>query len=176
MLEDRKAKIQDEENDEITSNKTIMEHALERAQEEVRPKEITRKMNHVRIWKKSILPCEIVEINGNNASACGDKDGEYSLMQWKFKIPKVENPNKNCFRKWRPFVAWLRNQEVITKINFGKYYIRKWQTSSNNMRLQIAGIDGTEQCRVRNENNQRVIEFGTRIENVEIKTGLLLWA
>ena len=30
MLEDRKAKIQNEENEKITSNKTIVEHALER--------------------------------------------------------------------------------------------------------------------------------------------------
>ena len=98
-----------------------MECALEHEKEKVRPKGITRKINHVRLWKRSMLPCEIFGINGNNTSACGEKDDEHSLMQWKFLIPKAEKPNRSCFRKWRQFVAWLRNQEVTTKIDFGKH-------------------------------------------------------
>ena len=56
ILEDRRAKIQNEENEKITSNKTIVEHALEHAKEKVRPKEITSKINLVRLWKMSTLP------------------------------------------------------------------------------------------------------------------------
>ena len=49
MLEDRRAKNQNEETEKITSNKTIMEHALEFSKEQIRPKEITSKINHVRL-------------------------------------------------------------------------------------------------------------------------------
>ena len=65
--------------------------------------------------KKTMLPCEIVEMNGNNASDCDEKDDKYSLTQWKFKMPIVEKPSKMCFRKWKKIVGWLRNQEVVKK-------------------------------------------------------------
>ena len=90
-------------------------------------------------------------------------------MQWKFKIPKVEKPNRSCFRIWRQFVAWLTNQEVTTKIEFGKHCVSKWQISNNKMTLKIMDIDRTEQCRVRNEENPRRIEFGSQIDNSEIQ-------
>ena len=55
---------------------------------------------------------------------------------------------------------WLRNQEVTTKTDFGKHCIRKWQISNNKMMLEIADVDGTEQCIIRNEDDPREIEFG----------------
>ena len=89
MLEDTRAKIQNEENEKITSMKTIVEHTLECAKEKAKPKEITSKINHVRLWKISMLPCEVVGMNRNNTSTCGEKDDEHSLSQCKFKMPKV---------------------------------------------------------------------------------------
>ena len=64
-------------------------------------------------------------------------------------------------------MAWLRNQEEIIKVDFGKHCISRWQISNNKMTSKIVGTDGTEQHRGRSENNQRVTEFGTQIENVE---------
>ena len=58
-------------------------------------------------------------MDGNRTYACEEKDDEQSLTQWKFKIPKMEKPNRSYFRKWRQFVAWLRTQEATTKIDFG---------------------------------------------------------
>ena len=43
ILEERRAKIQNEENEKITSNETIMECALVHEEEKLRPKEITSK-------------------------------------------------------------------------------------------------------------------------------------
>ena len=39
--------------------------------------------------------------------------------------------------------------------------------SNNEMTLKIADTRGIEQCRVRNEDNPRAIEFGSQIENAE---------
>ena len=49
MLKERSAKIQNQNNKETTSNKTIMDYALEHANDKAKPKEITNKINYVRL-------------------------------------------------------------------------------------------------------------------------------
>ena len=44
-----------------------------------------------------MLPCEIVEIDRNRTSTCGEKDDDQRMMQWKFKIPNLVKPNKVFF-------------------------------------------------------------------------------
>ena len=90
-----------------------MDYGLECKKEEARPKGIVNKINNVRLWKKYILPFEILGIDGNRATSCGEKDDEKSMIKGKFKIPNVEKPNKSCFLKWRHFMVWLRTQETI---------------------------------------------------------------
>ena len=62
---------------------------------------------------------------------------------------------------------WLRTQEAIAKIDFGKHCNIKWQTSNNKTTLKIVEADGIEKNRVRNEENSRAIEFESQIENTE---------
>ena len=85
-------------------------------------------------------------------------------------MPIVEKPSKACFRKWRKIVGWLRNQEVVTKMDFGLHYDSKWQMSSDRTVLKIAELDVEEQHIGRNENNRRVLGLGTRMQNVEHQT------
>ena len=114
-----------------------------------------------------MLPCEIVRIDGNRTSSCGEKYYEQSTMQWKFKVPNVEKTNESFSREWRQFVAWLRSQELTAKIDFGKYFKSKWKISNNKMTLKIVEIDGIDYFRVRNEENLRAIEFKSQIEHAE---------
>ena len=53
MLKERSAKIQNQNNKETTSNKTIMDYALEHANDKAKPNDITNKINHVRLWEKN---------------------------------------------------------------------------------------------------------------------------
>ena len=48
-----------------TNDEAIIEHSLEHAAEQVRPKVIVRKINHVRLWGKHVFPCKVVGIEGS---------------------------------------------------------------------------------------------------------------
>ena len=86
MLDNRRVSVQNEERTKITDNKTIIEHALEHAKDQVRPKGIVGKINHVRLWKKSILLCEIMGIEGTRITDYGERYDEESKLKRNFKI------------------------------------------------------------------------------------------
>ena len=55
MLDDIRARAQNEEKTNVTDNKTIIECALDCAKEKVRPKVIVGKINHAQLWKKTFF-------------------------------------------------------------------------------------------------------------------------
>ena len=56
-------------------------------------------------------------------------------------------------------MAWLRNQEISTKIDFMKQSESKWKVLRNRRILEIADLDGNETHGARKEENVRLIEF-----------------
>ena len=93
------------------------------------------------------------------------------MLKRKFKIPKVEKPNRSCIRKWRQFVLWLRNQKIFTKMYFVNHSESKRQTSRNRRILTLMGLNRIETFGARQEEKSRVFEFGNQMEHVEEKIG-----
>ena len=136
MLEVRNASAYDGDQERITENKNTMEHTIDYANEQPRPKVIVDKINQVRLWKRVILRCEVLGLYRTKTTDCGERDEDQSILKWNFKMPKVYKPNRSYIRKWRNFVSWLRNQEMSTKIDFMKYSESKWQVSRNRRMLK----------------------------------------
>ena len=66
MMSHRNIKLHDPKLKEFrtTSNKTIMEHARECVHSEVKDIETLELINHIRMFKQVVLPCELVGKSG----------------------------------------------------------------------------------------------------------------
>ena len=76
-----------------------MQHGTYYANDQPRSKVIVDKINQVRLWKRSILPCDLVGLEGTKTNNCGERDDEQSILKWKFRVTKLEKPNRSCCRK-----------------------------------------------------------------------------
>ena len=47
-----------------------MEHSHEHAEEELKSKDLVAKINHVRLWKITVLPWEIVGLDRTKVTGC----------------------------------------------------------------------------------------------------------
>ena len=87
-----------------------MEHAIDYLNEQPRPKGIVEKINQARLQKMTILPYEIVGLDGTKTTDCGKRDEEKRLLKCNVKMLKVEKKYVSCIRKYRHLVSWLRNK------------------------------------------------------------------
>jgi hypothetical protein len=132
-LADRNLKIINcvNERENVSKNKTIMDHAICYVKEKKLPKSTIQAINHVRIYKKMILPCELVGFNGNQITKEARESLERSSVLWKIKFDEVKKPNTKLIEKWKNFTEWLKTQQIETIIDFDKFINTKYKISND---------------------------------------------
>ena len=101
-----------------TSNKSLMEYALEYVEVRNRKRVELRQINYVRLKKGILLPCEVVRSTGKMQTSCYRNIFEMSPINW--KLDKTLNKQITRGQKtiWENFLKWLRTQEVNTIWDF----------------------------------------------------------
>ena len=98
----------------IIKNKTIMDYATQYSNQ----LKMVEAINHMRIFKKMILPCELVGFKGQNVTKEMREWNESRAIRWKVMFKEVIKSPKRLVEVWKEFVDWLKNQKVDTIIDF----------------------------------------------------------
>ena len=78
-----------------------------------------------------IIPCELVgfsrdksakEIRGKEVRSC---------VEWKFKLKRVPKPSKKSYGIWEQYVKWLKEQKIITILDFEPWVQIRYVISSD---------------------------------------------
>ena len=135
MLRSRKLEIVNRINDtkSITMNKTIMDYAMDYSKEI----EIIEAINHVRIFKKMIIPCELVGFRGGKETKELREWSLVSSIKWNVEFEEVIKPHKRLVEEWQKFINWLRNQEVDTLIDCISRIETKYEISADKRYVKI---------------------------------------
>ena len=89
----------------ILKNQTIMDYAIQYS----KSLKIVEAINHVRLYKRMILLCELVGFKGNCKTRELREVNESSSIRWKVKFECVRKPHKRLIEEWEKFVCWLEN-------------------------------------------------------------------
>ena len=122
MLSNRKLSICNRTNERkwITANNSIMDYAIKYVKEKELTCEVAEAINHVRMYKKMILPCELVGFRGDKETKEAREVFELSTILWKVKFDEVRKPHKRLIAEWIDFVVWLKEQQIETIVDFSK--------------------------------------------------------
>jgi len=78
----------------ITRNRTIMDYVAEYVREKDRSNNDITLLNHMRLYKKMILPCELVDLMGNRETNGFRDEIAMSCLKWKIVFPVIPKPSK----------------------------------------------------------------------------------
>jgi len=98
---------------------------------------IVEAINHVRIYKKMILPCELLGFLGNKETREMRHWEEPSSIRWKVGFEEVIKPHKRLVEEWSKFVTWLTSQEINTMIDFDDKIETKYEISVDRKYVKI---------------------------------------
>ena len=128
-MQDRNMKLHREkmEEFEITNNKPLMAYAREYAKEEQLNSKTVMSLNHVRLYKRIFLPCELIGQNGKEQTSAYRNDNEKGQIKWTFYYYDVELPSRQAFRQWNKFKKWLSTKRIITIFDFDEDAIWNWR-------------------------------------------------
>ena len=106
-LEKRQIKLINRLNEEklITRNKTIMDYAIEYGKRDEAVDGEREAINHVRIYKKMILPFEVVGFRGAQETREYRNTLEPSSVLWKVSFDVVPKPRKRLLETWTDFLV-----------------------------------------------------------------------
>ena len=124
------------ENLYSTSNKTIMEYAIQYVESNKLPKQMLYQINFVRLKKAVILPAELVGFQGRKQTSCYRNLHESSSINW--RITKEINESISCKQRkiWKEFLEWLGNQSIETHLDIvGVEW--KWRKSEDGKIMRI---------------------------------------
>ena len=101
MLRSRQLEIVNRINDIniITKNKTIMDYAIEHSKEI----KTIEAINHVKIFKKIMLPCELVGFRGGKETKELREWSVQSSIKWNVDFEEVIKPHKRLAEEWKKF-------------------------------------------------------------------------
>ena len=87
----------------FTDNKTIMKYVIEYISSKELHKVIYNQINHVHLYKKILLPAEIVGAEGRCKTKYYFNFEATSTLQWKIKFLMVAKPITIAKRAWDTF-------------------------------------------------------------------------
>ena len=91
-------------------------------EEKEMPLSTIKVINHVRLFKKMMLPCELIGFHGNKITKEAREVMSESSIKWKIKFDIVSKPYKRLVEEWTSFVEWLKLQHIETLIiDFSKF-------------------------------------------------------
>jgi len=119
-LIDRGIKLRNVEESKYvkTTNKTIMDYAIEYAKEKEMDEKIIPLINHVRLYKRIILLCELVGLKGREETKSYKNELERSCLMWKVPFPILPKPSEKSIGLWLEFIQWLKSKEIMTICDF----------------------------------------------------------
>jgi len=114
-----------------TTNKTIMDYAIEYAKEKEIDEKIIQLINHVRLYKRIILPCELVGLKGREETKSYKNELERSCLMWKVPFLILPKPSEKSIGLWLEFIQWLKSKEIMTICDFTSMCTSKVQISGD---------------------------------------------
>ena len=94
-------------------------------------------INHVRICKKMMLPCELVGFQGGKETKEMREWKTQSAAHWKVEFEIVRMPHKRLVEEWAKFVEQLTEQKVETAIDFDDKIETKCEISADRKYVKI---------------------------------------
>lgn len=91
--------------------------------------EAIKAINHVRINKRMILPCELVGFNGDKVTKEAREVNTASSTLWNAMFNAAPNPHKRLVEIWSEFVEWLNAQKISIIVDFGNNIKPKHEVS-----------------------------------------------
>ena len=88
-------------------------------------------LNHMRLYKQMILPCELVGLIGRDKMDGYRNEIALSCLKQKIVFPVMPKPSKKTRELWNDFIKWLKEKNVITICNFSKMCESKYQISND---------------------------------------------
>ena len=113
----------------ISKNKTIMDYAIEYVEQNELTMKYTEAINHVRIYKRMILPCELTGFYGDKVTKEAREIFETSSLIWNIDFENVRKPHKKLIEIWREFIEWIKLQRIETVIDFDGFVSTKYEIS-----------------------------------------------
>ena len=128
-----------EESEWMSKNSTMMDMIVKYVEEEKTNKDLISTLNQVRIYKKMILPCELIGFMGRRKTREAREEKEQSCVKWKCKFCKVPKPSKKSHSLWMKFVEWLSNQDLQIIVDFEKHVETSYEVSSSGVYVKKRG-------------------------------------
>ena len=82
----------------ITQNKTVMEYAIEYSKSNANEIECLKLINHVRLYKRVFLPCELLRDSEKEQMEAFRCDFKKSQIKWMFYHYRIDQPSKRAFK------------------------------------------------------------------------------
>ena len=119
-----------------------MEYSIEFTKTQKQNKLEIAKINYIRIFKKALLPCELVGMNGYEITECFCNINTKSCLKWRLPQPNITKPRgKNILNRWKIFLQWLRTQLVYQVYDFKNWTESIYSISSCRQFFKISKPD-----------------------------------
>jgi len=119
-----------------TKNKTIMDYAEKYVRCKEIGKNILAPLNHVRLWKQMVLPCELIGLTGTKRTKACQKIESKSSLKWRIPFPTLPKPSKKSVEIWSEFIQWIVNKDIVTILDFCDKCESKYQISEDEQYLR----------------------------------------
>ena len=103
--------------------------------------DIIASLNYVRLYKKMILPCKLVRIEGTKKTRELRNPLESSCFIQKIKFPILPKPFNKLLQLQIEYTEWLLAKEVRTLCNFDEIVNCRYQISTNNKYLRERKVE-----------------------------------
>ena len=104
-----------------------MQHAREYVDNGEQKIETLRLLNHVRMFKKVCLPCELLGQRGKEQTVACRENAKKSQIKWTFYHHEVNTPSRKAFRKWKGFIKWLQSRNIDAIFDFDEDATWTWK-------------------------------------------------
>ena len=102
----------------MSKNESIMDYSIKYVKAEELDYNVVEAINHVRIFKKMILPYELIGFRGDKVTKEAREVYERSAIIWNVKFEEIRKPHKRLIDEWKEFVKWLKEQQIETVVDF----------------------------------------------------------
>ena len=139
MLSCRDLKIINRTNDNIwiSKNESIMDYVVKYVKEKKYSYDVVEAINHVRLFKKMILPCELVGLKGDKETKEAREVCEKSSIIWKVQFEEVRKPHKRLIEVWYGFVQWIKEQQIKTVVDFYQHCSTRYEITNDDDHVRM---------------------------------------
>jgi len=149
-----------------------MDWAREYIKNEKVPINKLERINHMRIFKKMYLPCELVGFKGQNVTKEMREWNESRAIRWKVMFKEVIKSPKILVEVWKEFVDWLKNQKVDTIIDFDDKITTKYEISFYRRVVKVNNRNTKYYKACESRYGQTIYERVDNVENTDLRKSI----